>query len=225
MDKLTELSQQLAKLLLQQQKRLAVAESCTGGWLAKTVTDLAGSSQWFERGFVSYSNAAKQEMLGVRPQTLLRDGAVSEAVVQEMALGALRHSQADISVAISGIAGPGGAVPGKPVGTVCFSWALKDHYIIKIQNISKVIAKQCAGSRWPVRWKACWMSSARPEAPRQRLFFALWPDDAVRARLDQAGEELLGKRVKRVPAANLHLTLAFAGAVTAGAPVSGSSGG
>jgi nicotinamide-nucleotide amidase len=126
-DKLTGLSQQLAKLLLQQQKQLAVAESCTGGWLAKTVTDLAGSSQWFERGFVTYSNAAKQEMLGVRPKTLLRDGAVSEAVVQEMSLGALAHSQADISVAISGIAGPGGAVPGKPVGTVCFSWALKDH--------------------------------------------------------------------------------------------------
>ena len=126
MNKLTELSQQLAKLLLQQQKQLAVAESCTGGWLAKTLTDVAGSSQWFERGFVSYSNAAKQEMLGVRPKTLLRDGAVSTAVVQEMALGALTHSQADISVAISGIAGPGGAIPGKPVGTVCFSWALKN---------------------------------------------------------------------------------------------------
>jgi nicotinamide-nucleotide amidase len=126
LDKLSELSQQLAKLLLQQQKQLAVAESCTGGWLAKCLTDIAGSSHWFERGFVTYSNAAKQEMLGVRPKTLLRDGAVSEAVVQEMALGALAHSQADISVAISGIAGPGGAVPGKPVGTVCFSWAEKD---------------------------------------------------------------------------------------------------
>jgi nicotinamide-nucleotide amidase len=125
MDKLTELSQQLAKLLLQLQKQLAVAESCTGGWLAKTLTDLAGSSQWFERGFITYSNAAKQEMLGVRPKTLLRDGVVSEAVVVEMAAGALIHSQADISVAISGIAGPGGAVPGKPVGTVCFSWAVK----------------------------------------------------------------------------------------------------
>lgn len=113
--------------MLQQQKQLAVAESCTGGWLAKTVTDLAGSSQWFERGFITYSNAAKQEMLGVRPKTLLRDGAVSEAVVMEMAAGALIHSQADISVAISGIAGPGGAIPGKPVGTVCFSWALKSH--------------------------------------------------------------------------------------------------
>ena len=126
MDKLTELSQQLAKLLLQQQKQLAVAESCTGGWLAKCLTDLAGSSHWFERGFVTYSNAAKQEMLGVRAKTLLRDGAVSEAVVAEMALGTLKHSKADISVAISGIAGPGGAVTGKPVGTVCFSWAMKD---------------------------------------------------------------------------------------------------
>ena len=125
MNKLSELSEQLAKLLLQQQKMLAVAESCTGGWVAKCLTDIAGSSRWFERGFVTYSNAAKQEMLGVQPRTLLRDGAVSEAVVREMALGALTHSLADISVAISGIAGPGGAIPGKAVGTVCFSWALK----------------------------------------------------------------------------------------------------
>jgi nicotinamide-nucleotide amidase len=147
MDKLTDLSQQLAKLLLQQQKQLAVAESCTGGWLAKTLTDVAGSSQWFERGFVSYSNAAKQEMLGVRPKTLLRDGAVSTAVVQEMALGALTHSQADISVAISGIAGPGGAIPGKPVGTVCFSWALKN-------NIYHKETKHFEGDREAVRLQA-----------------------------------------------------------------------
>ena len=126
MDNLTELSQQLAKLLLLQQKQLAVAESCTGGWLAKCLTDLAGSSQWFERGFVTYSNAAKQEMLGVLVATLESEGAVSEAVVQEMAQGALAHSHADIAVAISGIAGPGGAMPGKPVGTVCFAWVLKD---------------------------------------------------------------------------------------------------
>ena len=126
MNKLTELSEQLAKVLLQQQKLLAVAESCTGGWLAKSLTDIAGSSRWFERGFVTYSNAAKQEMLGVRSATLLRAGAVSEAVVLEMANGVLDHSRADIAVAISGIAGPGGAVPGKPVGTVCFAWTVKD---------------------------------------------------------------------------------------------------
>ena len=126
MSELTSLSEQLAKLLLQQQKLLAVAESCTGGWLAKCLTDLAGSSRWFERGFVTYSNAAKQEMLGVRSATLLRTGAVSEAVVLEMANGVLDHSRADVAVAISGIAGPGGAVPGKPVGTVCFAWTVKD---------------------------------------------------------------------------------------------------
>jgi nicotinamide-nucleotide amidase len=125
MSELTELSEQLAMVLLRQQKLLAVAESCTGGWLAKCLTDLAGSSRWFERGFVTYSNAAKQEMLGVRSATLQREGAVSEGVVLEMAQGALEHSRADIAVAISGIAGPGGAVPGKPVGTVCFSWAVK----------------------------------------------------------------------------------------------------
>lgn len=120
---LTELSQQLANTLLQQQKQLAVAESCTGGWLAKCLTDIPGSSHWFERGFVTYSNAAKQEMLGVLPATLAREGAVSEAVVREMAAGVLRHSAADLAIAISGIAGPGGAVAGKPVGTVCFGLA------------------------------------------------------------------------------------------------------
>ena len=126
MHDLSELSQQLANALLQQQKQLAVAESCTGGWLAKCLTDIAGSSRWFERGFVTYSNAAKQEMLGVLPATLQQEGAVSEAVVHEMAAGAIRHSAADIAVAISGIAGPGGGTPDKPVGTVCFGLAIKE---------------------------------------------------------------------------------------------------
>ena len=126
MPDLNDLSQQLANTLLQQQKQLAVAESCTGGWLAKCLTDIAGSSRWFERGFVTYSNAAKQEMLGVLPATLERDGAVSEAVVREMAAGVLQRSAADLSIAISGIAGPGGGVPGKPVGTVCFGLAVKE---------------------------------------------------------------------------------------------------
>ena len=129
MHELTELSEQLAKLLLLKKKQLAVAESCTGGWLAKCLTDIAGSSQWFERGFVTYSNLAKQEMLGVLPKTLECEGAVSEDVVREMAAGVLRHSAADIAVAISGIAGPGGGVPGKPVGTVCFGLAYKDNVL------------------------------------------------------------------------------------------------
>ena len=128
------LSEHLAKLLLQQEKQLAVAESCTGGWLAKCLTDLAGSSRWFERGFVTYSNAAKQQMLGVEAKTLLEQGAVSEAVVREMAGGALTHSAADVAVAISGIAGPGGEMPGKPVGTVCFGLATKEQIQVDTQH-------------------------------------------------------------------------------------------
>lgn len=102
---------------------VAVAESCTGGWLAKVITDIPGSSRWFDRGFVTYTNEAKQEMLGVRAETLQTHGAVSEETVREMALGALERSRAGLTVAISGIAGPGGALPGKPVGMVCFGWA------------------------------------------------------------------------------------------------------
>ncbi len=108
---------------------LVTAESCTGGGVATAVTDIAGSSAWFERGFVTYSNQAKMDMLGVSPATLLRYGAVSEATVREMVAGALRHSQAHISLAVSGIAGPGGGTSDKPVGTVWFAWGLKDGMI------------------------------------------------------------------------------------------------
>jgi nicotinamide-nucleotide amidase len=103
---------------------LATAESCTGGWLAQVATSVAGSSAWFDRGFVTYSNAAKQDMLGVRAETLARFGAVSEETAREMAQGALAHSAAQIAIAITGIAGPSGGTPEKPVGTVCFAWAL-----------------------------------------------------------------------------------------------------
>ncbi len=102
---------------------IATAESCTGGWVAKILTDIPGSSAWLDRGFVTYTNESKQEMLGVQAATLETYGAVSEQTVQEMALGALNNSKASIAVAISGIAGPMGAMPGKPVGTVCFAWA------------------------------------------------------------------------------------------------------
>lgn len=122
MSDLTDLSERVGKLLLGRHKLVVTAESCSGGWLAKCLTDIAGSSGWFERGFVTYSNAAKQEQLGVADTTLETHGAVSEATVLAMAQGALAHSHAQVAVAISGIAGPGGAVPGKPVGTVCFAW-------------------------------------------------------------------------------------------------------
>ncbi len=101
---------------------MSAAESCTGGWIAKSVTDIAGSSACFDRGFVTYSNEAKQELLGVTAETLDAHGAVSEATVREMALGALAHSRAAVTVAVSGIAGPGGGTPEKPVGTVWFAW-------------------------------------------------------------------------------------------------------
>jgi nicotinamide-nucleotide amidase len=102
--------------------RLATAESCTGGLIAAACTAVAGSSDWFERGYVSYSNAAKTEMLGVDAALIAAHGAVSEAVARAMALGALQRARVELSVAVTGIAGPGGAVPGKPVGTVWLAW-------------------------------------------------------------------------------------------------------
>ncbi|MDR2787250.1 MAG: CinA family protein [Candidatus Accumulibacter sp.] len=108
--------------LLGDRLTLAVAESCTGGWASQCLTSIAGSSAWFERGFVTYSNAAKQEMLGVPEQTLAAHGAVSQAVAVAMAEGALRHSRADWALAITGIAGPDGGSAEKPTGTVCLAW-------------------------------------------------------------------------------------------------------
>jgi nicotinamide-nucleotide amidase len=106
---------------------LATAESCTGGWVAEAVTSVSGSSEWFDRGFVTYSNDAKCEMLGVRAETLERHGAVSEETAREMATGALAASRAQIAVAITGVAGPTGGTPQKPVGMVCFAWAVRGH--------------------------------------------------------------------------------------------------
>jgi nicotinamide-nucleotide amidase len=123
---LQQLARQLGVQLQAREWLLATAESCTGGGIAAVVTDIAGSSGWFERGFVTYSNEAKQEMLGVSAATLERVGAVSEETAGEMAAGALRHSKAHLSVAVTGVAGPGGGSPAKPVGTVCFGYALPD---------------------------------------------------------------------------------------------------
>jgi len=120
---LARLAQRAGARLLATGRRLALAESCTGGWVAKMLTDVAGSSRWFERGYVTYSNAAKQQDLGVRAATLATHGAVSGPTVAEMAAGALRASGADLAVAISGIAGPDGGSVDKPVGLVWFALA------------------------------------------------------------------------------------------------------
>ncbi|MBU3696960.1 nicotinamide-nucleotide amidase [Dechloromonas sp.] len=123
---LLELSETLGRVLLARGEWLATAESCTGGWVAQAVTAIAGSSGWFDRGFVTYSNAAKVDMLGVPEVTLERHGAVSEATARAMAQGAIAHSRADWTLAITGIAGPSGGTPEKPVGTVCFAWAQRE---------------------------------------------------------------------------------------------------
>ena len=126
---LAMLTAAVAAELKVQGRMLATAESCTGGWIAKLCTDLAGSSAWFERGVVSYSNAAKQDLLEVPAARLARFGAVSEEVAADMARGALANSRADFAVAVTGIAGPDGGSPDKPVGTVCFGWALPDDIV------------------------------------------------------------------------------------------------
>ena len=118
-----ELALRLGARLKAAKAVLATAESCTGGWAAQLVTSVAGSSAWFDRGFVTYSNAAKQELLGVQAETLRTHGAVSEQTAREMALGALARSQATVTLSITGVAGPGGGTPDKPVGMVCFAWA------------------------------------------------------------------------------------------------------
>ena len=117
------LTRQLAERLMAKGLMMAAAESCTGGMIAAACTDLAGSSAWFERGFVCYSNDAKTELLGVPAALIAEHGAVSEPVVRAMAQGALQHSQAQVSVAVTGVAGPGGGSAGKPVGSVWFGWA------------------------------------------------------------------------------------------------------
>ena len=118
-----KLARRLGRLLKKRRQKLVTAESCTGGWAAQAVTAIAGSSDWFERGFVTYSNAAKQELLRVRRGTLRKHGAVSEETAREMALGALARSRASVAVSVTGVAGPGGGSRDKPVGMVCFGWA------------------------------------------------------------------------------------------------------
>lgn len=121
---LDDLARRVGEVLKSRERMMVTAESCTGGWISAAVTAIAGSSAWFERGFVTYTYISKREMLGVKAETLEAHGAVSEACVREMAAGALRNSHAQVAVAVSGTAGPSGGTPAKPVGTVCFGWAL-----------------------------------------------------------------------------------------------------
>jgi nicotinamide-nucleotide amidase len=147
-DASTKQAEQLAELFLKVSSKLVTAESCTGGGLAEILTRIPGSSVWFERGFVTYSNESKQELLFVSTETLEQFGAVSEETAIAMAEGALRNSHADFSVSITGIAGPDGGTEDKPVGTVCFAWAKR--------NEGSSATRLCFdGDRLKIREQAC----------------------------------------------------------------------
>lgn len=133
-ESILKLAEALVGELAASGKMVATAESCSGGWVAKAITDVPGSSEIFAYGIVSYSNGAKESLLGVQPETLIDQGSVSETVVEEMALGALNLSGADIAVAVSGIAGPGGGSKEKPVGTVWFAWVVRDGSTVKSES-------------------------------------------------------------------------------------------
>ncbi|MCE5180823.1 MAG: nicotinamide-nucleotide amidase [Betaproteobacteria bacterium] len=144
---LYQLAEEVGKALQQRGMMLAAAESCTGGWIGAAVTAVPGSSGWFDRGFITYTNDAKQEMLGVSAATLAKFGAVSEPTVREMAIGARKNSHAHAALAVSGIAGPGGGSAEKPVGSVCFAWSLANEEVLSETRIF-------AGDRGEVRRQA-----------------------------------------------------------------------
>ena len=209
----------LSEQLQKKQCKLAVAESCTGGSLAAALTHQSGSSQWFDRGFVTYSNTAKEEMLGVRANILEKTGAVSEAAVRAMAEGAILHSEADCSVAISGIAGPTGGTPEKPVGTVWIAFS-------GFKQPTTAICYCFSGHRKAVRDAAVLEAlkgllmrihaytptQTVANAPITRYFFALWPDETTQNMLYQHAQPLI-QAIPCQPSLmeNLHLTLAYLG--------------
>ena len=150
-----ELTSKLRDLCVLQEQRLAVAESCTGGWVGQSLTSVPGCSSWYGCGFITYSNIAKHKVLDVSKETLNSYGAVSQEVVEEMVKGALIKSRANLGVAISGIAGPGGGTPERPVGTVCLAWKLNNQPALSVTEVFD-------GSREEVRFKS--VSKALEEA-------------------------------------------------------------
>ncbi len=148
---LTQASENLGQYLQKNQAHIVTAESCTGGWLAQCITDIAGSSAWFDRGFITYSNQAKIDMLGVKPETLAQFGAVSAEVAMQMTTGALLHSAADYAIAITGIAGPTGGSIEKPIGSVYIAWQKKHHP-------AKVTLAHFHGNREQIRKQAVYQA-------------------------------------------------------------------
>lgn len=150
-ERITGLARQVGEACRLRGRTLVLAESCTGGGVGEAITRIPGSSAWLDRGFVTYSYDAKEELLGVRHETLLDHGAVSEATAREMVLGALRWSRADTGVAVTGIAGPDGATPGKPVGLVWFAWCVRG-------GAARVESRQFTGDREAIRRQAVEMA-------------------------------------------------------------------
>ena len=148
-----KLARALALILVERSWKIALAESCTGGLVSTTLTDLAGSSDWFERGYITYSNEAKSECLDVPIEIIKAFGAVSEQVAKAMADGARRKADVNVAISITGIAGPTGGSVEKPVGTVCFGWSIKQNVGDDIKTIT--ITKQFSGDRQTVRVQAC----------------------------------------------------------------------
>jgi nicotinamide-nucleotide amidase len=145
---LHEITQELARVLIKNHWHLSTAESCTGGMVAASITELAGSSEWFERGYVTYSNKSKSEDIDVSQNLIEQHGAVSDQVARAMALGAKQNSGSDLSLSITGIAGPSGGSPEKPIGTVCFAWVLANDQIVSE-------TKHFEGNRQQIRQQAC----------------------------------------------------------------------
>ena len=145
---LHEITQELARVLIKNHWHLSTAESCTGGMVAASITELAGSSEWFERGYVTYSNQSKSEDIDVSQNLIEQHGAVSDQVARAMALGAKQNSGSDLSLSITGITGPTGGSSEKPIGTVCFAWALANDQIVSE-------TKYFEGNRQQIRQQAC----------------------------------------------------------------------
>lgn len=215
-----ELAENLGDILTQRKIRCAIAESCTGGALGGTITSIPGSSDWFDRGFITYSNEAKEEMLGVPHKILRAYGAVSEQAARAMAEGAIANSDANVSVAITGIAGPGGGSRTKPVGTVWIAWAgdLQPtfshcyHFVgnrpaVRHQAIQRALdglIHRCDPKSQPLQQKKT----------KDRYFFALFPNEEVANALYQQGKShILDEICTEIPKSKLHLTLSYLGNV------------
>jgi len=211
------LAEQLGHVLLHQKWRCATAESCTGGGVSMAITEIPGSSQWFDRGFVTYTNDAKQELLNVSPSIFISEGAVSEMTVRAMAEGAIFQSNAEVSVAISGVAGPGGGTPSKPVGMVWigFAGALKPTeatcYVFKGDRAA--IRQQAVEAALEGLIQRC--GQAPLNLSTSRYFFALWPNEkTAEALYERYSKKDFIKPAQRVALKNLHVTLCYLGRVT-----------